>query len=215
MNNNEKSPKIETGATDFEKQEGKENKLDAITNDFLENAHPDEIRVREIEQEELQTFLETATIEEKNYAESLMRLKGIQYKDWTEQGFPMTKKENKEIPATIFSLNEHDAKMMEILRHPDTVNQLTDKEAKEFKKWEKDYQGIATSDEQAGETQKFITAHQKLLEKKPEKHTEFIQTLVSRAFPEYYCKERPWKNKGEKKEDVDISKFKMEQDYAA
>ena len=212
MKNNEKSPKIETGATDFEKQEGKENELDPITNDFLENAHPDEIRAREIEQEKLQKFLETAMAEEKNYAESLVRLKGIQYKDWTEQGFPMTKKGNKEIPATIFSLNEHDAKMMEILRHPETIDSLTKEESQEFKKWEKDYQGIATSDEQAGETQKFITAHQKLLEKKPEKHTEFIQTLVSRAFPEYFCMQRPWKKK---EEYIDVSKFKMEQDYAA
>ena len=92
MNKQEKPPKkISTGLTDFEIQEGKELELDEITKRFLENAHPDERRAREIEQEELQDFLEKATEEEIDYAQSLIRLKKIQYKDWTEQGFPMKK----------------------------------------------------------------------------------------------------------------------------
>ena len=219
-----KQEKIKTGVTDFEKQEGKENELDEITRDFLKNAHPDEIQAREIEQEKLQNFLKEATKEEIDYAQSLIRLKGIQYYDWTEQGFPMKEKEiktikeypakqksgikvskmipeTKKVPSTFFSITENDVKMMDILNNPDKLEKSDQKEKQAFKEWIEKYEGFATSDEQQGETQKFVNAHEKI----PENQAIEIQNLVSRAFPEYFCVQRPWKKKEEKKEDIDSS----------
>jgi hypothetical protein len=86
--------------------------------------------------------------------------------------------------------------------------------ATQYIDWHKD---LEMSDERAGEIKKFGNAYKELSEKYPEKRAEFIENLVWSAFPEYFCIERPWKKKEEKKEeeDIDLSKFSPETDYAA
>ncbi len=84
-----KCPKQESGAqlTDQEILEGKEKELEEITKSYLENLNSEEIGKRENAQKHLAKFLETASVDEKKYAETMRRLFGLQHRDWAKLGF--------------------------------------------------------------------------------------------------------------------------------
>ena len=112
----------------------------------------------------------------------------------------------------MLTLTENDAKMMDILNNPDKLEKSDEKGKNAFKEWTEKCEGFATSDEQAGEVQKFMNAHEKISEKQAEK----IQNLVTHAFPECFCVQRPWEKKEpEIKPQSEKIELNEENNYAA
>ena len=90
---------------DFDIEAGKEIELKKITKLHLENLSSKEIEERESSQKKLTEFLKTAPGDQKEYAEDLRRLFGLQKRDWARLGFKTERVEEdgkeEEIPSIL------------------------------------------------------------------------------------------------------------------
>ena len=101
---------LRTQLTEQEVLEGKEKEFEEMTKSYLENVDFERIEEREQAQKKLAEFLETASEDEKKYAETLRRLFGLHHRDWARLGFETEKVEVKgkerEIPNILAKYGE-------------------------------------------------------------------------------------------------------------